>query len=594
MLKLTTGAGEKPLLIFPALMALALAATSCGDPTREGTRTENTVEAETLQAEPSTLHSLGLRWPVKGDANANASVRVQYRRTGEAAWRDGFPLFRTHPSKLSPENRVPNGWLFAGSIVDLSPDTEYEVRAILTDPDGGNAERSLVIRTLVEPIEPIGMRLRYVVPEPENGGGTGTKDNPFRGLRAAQSAARPGDLFLLQPGVYQASNWKIDKHGTKERPIIYRAAEGQVILDGNGNERLVNAIGIQHVWFEGLTFRNARYLIVGHNGGNTVIRRSRFEVTQFGIAAINGGYHQSRGFLITDNIFIGRSSWPRKKGIESHHAISITGAGHVVSYNLIRNFGDGIHGTRHGRLSASDIQNNEIDGCTDDGIEADYADTNVRIFRNRITNCFAAISAQPVHGGPLYIYGNAIYNVQYSPFKLHNHTSGILIFHNTSVTSGFPFNIEPERETVNDVITRNNLFIGTAGPGLRSTGVMTRCDFDNDGYGGFDGPFALWNDRTFSSPEAAKRSGALYRRHGALIMNASSTFYTGLPPPKSFNVRYAAHANNPRLGEKSPAIDRGVILANFADKFAGKAPDLGCCEFDEPLPHYGPRATPRH
>lgn len=450
------------------------------------------------------------------------------------------------------------------------------------------------MRTLVEPIEPIGMRLRYVIPEPHSRGGTGTKDNPFRGLRFAQSSAQPGDLFLLQAGVYQAGNWKIDKHGTKERPIIYRAAaEGEVILDGNGNERLVNANAIQHVWFEGLTFRNARYLIVGHKGGNTVIRRSRFEVTQFGIAAINGGYHQSRGFLVTDNIFIGRSAWPRKEGIESHHALSITGAGHVISHNLIRNVGDGIHGTRRGRLSASDIHNNEIDGCTDDGIEADYSDTNVRIFRNRITNCFAAISAQPVYGGPLYIYRNAIYNVQYSPFKLHNHTSGILIFHNTSVTSGFPLHIEPDRETVNDVITRNNLFIGARSPALRSTGVMTRCDFDNDGYGASNGPFAVWNNSTFSSPAAAKKSGALYRRHGAFIVNPAGTFSTGLLPPKSFNLRYAAHTNNARLSEKSMAIDRGVILPNFADKFGGKAPDLGCCEFDEPLPHYGPRPATR-
>jgi len=33
----------------------------------------------------------------------------------------------------------------------------------------------------------------------------------------------------------------------------------------------------------------------------------------------------------------------------------------------------------------------------------------------------------------------------------------------------------------------------------------------------------------------------------------------------------------------------GVVLPNFNEGFSGKAPDLGCCELGQPLPHYGPR-----
>jgi hypothetical protein len=36
-------------------------------------------------------------------------------------------------------------------------------------------------------------------------------------------------------------------------------------------------------------------------------------------------------------------------------------------------------------------------------------------------------------------------------------------------------------------------------------------------------------------------------------------------------------------------VDAGVVLPNINDGFAGKAPDLGCCELGRPLPHYGPR-----
>ena len=426
-------------------------------------------------AEPATFHSLGVRWAVRGDANSDAVIGVRYRRSAETAWREGLPLVRTDPGSVSEENRVAGGWLFAGSIVDLAPDTEYEVLLTLTDPDGGGTQQTLHMKTGAEPREPVAMRVRHVVPASatDRGSGTGTESDPFRGLRSAQAAAQPGDLFLVHAGVYREGTWTIDHHGTPARPIIYRGAgDGETILDGNEGERLVSATGVRHVWLERLTLRRARYLFVGHSGSHFVIRRCRLEVVLTGITAINGGYTESRGFVITDNVIEGPTRWPRSRGIEDVNGVTITGAGHVVAYNRMTGLADGIHGSSHGRLSASDIYNNDIEASTDDGIEGDEADTNVRIFRNRITNAFSGISAQPANGGPLYVFRNAIYNVLYSPFKLHNDTSGVVILHNTSVADGIPWHIEPGGETVNNVTTRNNLFIGSSGPALRSTGEM--------------------------------------------------------------------------------------------------------------------------
>jgi hypothetical protein len=552
-------------------------------------------------AEPATFHSLGVRWPVQGDANADAAIDVRYRRRGETAWRQGLPLFRTDPESVSEENQVAGGWLFAGSIVDLVPDTEYEVALTLTDPDGGGMQRTLTMRTRAEPREPAGMRVRHVVPTGTGGGGpgTGAPGDPFRGLRAAQAAAAPGDLFLLHAGVYAEGTWTIDRHGTAERPIIYRGAgDGEAILDGGGGERLVSANDVQHVWLEGLTLRRANFLFVGHSGSYFVIRHCRLEVVNTGITAINGGYDESRGFVITDNVIQGPTTWPRSQGIEDINGVIVTGAGHVIAYNRMSNLGDGVHGSQYGRLSASDIYNNDIEASTDDGIEGDYADTNVRIFRNRITSAFSGISAQPSNGGPLYIFRNAIYNVLYSPFKLHNDTSGVLILHNTSVRSGIPWHIEPGGETVNDVVTRNNLFIGTSGPALRSTGHMIRCDFDSDGYGGAGDPgsllavlnvFAEWNGEMYGTPESARRSGELYRRRGAVLVAARGNFASGLGAPGNPSRRFPAAGTDFRLDPASRAVDAGVVLPNFNDGFTGKAPDLGCCELGEPLPHYGPR-----
>jgi hypothetical protein len=205
-------------------------------------------------------------------------------------------------------------------------------------------------------------------------------------------------------------------------------------------------------------------------------------------------------------------------------------------------------------------------------------------------NCFTGVSAQPVNGGPLYAFRNAILNVEYSPFKLHNETAGAILVHNTSVVRGFPFHVEPATETVSDVITRNNLFVGTASPALRSTGRMIRCDFDRDGYAWPKGSFALWNGRSYATAEAARASGALYAAHGAVVLPPAGNFASGLEPPADTARRFSPSDNDPRLTAGSPAVDAGVSLPNVSEGFAGRAPDLGCCELGRPLPSYGPRA----
>jgi hypothetical protein len=549
--------------------------------------------------EPATWHSLAVRWPVRGDANATAGVAVQYRQRGEAAWKSALPLSRIDPQPGSDKNRVPGGWLFAGSIVELAPETEYEVALSLVDSDGGSRQRVLLMRTRGEPREPPGMRVRHVVPATSGAGGpgTGTAADPFRGVRAAEAAAEPGDLILLRAGVYAEGTVVITRHGTPERPIIYRGAgDGETVLDGGGQERLISADHVEHVWFERLTLRNAAYLFVGHWGSHFVIRRCRLEVTQAGITAINGGYAESRGFVITDNVIEGPTAWPRSRGIEGINGIEITGGGHVVAYNRLRNLGDGIHGHGAGGLSASDIHNNDVEVATDDGIEADYADTNVRVYHNRIANVYSGISAQPSRGGPLYIFRNVIYNAVYSPFKLHNDTAGILLFHNTSVVAGIPWSIEPSGETVSYVVTRNNLFLGGGGPALHTTGTMIRCDFDSDGYGwpgsrgvgSLLGGFAQWNGVVYPSAASARRSGRLYR-NGAIVLAHRGHFASGLEVPDRAATRVQTEAIDLRLKADSRAVDAGMLVANFNDGFAGAAPDLGCCEIGQPLPRYGPR-----
>jgi len=44
-----------------------------------------------------------------------------------------------------------------------------------------------------------------------------------------------------------------------------------------------------------------------------------------------------------------------------------------------------------------------------------------------------------------------------------------------------------------------------------------------------------------------------------------------------------------RLKAGSAPVDKGKVIPQVTDGYAGAAPDLGAVELGQPLPHYGPR-----
>ena len=92
-----------------------------------------------LIVDPPTLINLGFEWVIEGDDNHNAQVDVSYRKQGETQWKQGLPLLRLHGERIYQNQGVfdvvlPN--MFAGSILDLEPNTAYEARFVMSDPDG--------------------------------------------------------------------------------------------------------------------------------------------------------------------------------------------------------------------------------------------------------------------------------------------------------------------------------------------------------------------------------------------------------------------------------------------------------------------------
>ena len=127
----------------PALAAAALAVPAilwfAGALRAQPPASPDAVVPGELVIEPPTLINLGFEWFIEGDDNRNASgggVVPQDRAT--TAWQPALPLLRLEGERIYAESRVdvvaPN--MFAGSILDLEPDTAYEARFVMTDPDG--------------------------------------------------------------------------------------------------------------------------------------------------------------------------------------------------------------------------------------------------------------------------------------------------------------------------------------------------------------------------------------------------------------------------------------------------------------------------
>jgi hypothetical protein len=365
--------------------------------------------------------------------------------------------------------------------------------------------------------------------------------------------------------------------------------DGPAIIDGQGraNDRpnyAVAASGTHDVWLEGLTVRNAKSGIVFHDAARIVVRQCHIYGVDYGVHATRDREGIANDHFLADNVIEGPSTWPRTKGIENARGIQVTGQGHVVCYNRIRGFADAIDTFPSVRCAAIDIHNNDIYEMTDDGIEMDYSERNTRCFHNRMTNVFQGISLQPVYGGPVYVFRNAMHNVGLESFKLHNSPSGGVLYHNTSVKRGIPWLVyTPER--VRNCVSRNNLFVGTAAPyAMDFTSPMIDCDFDYDGFGG--GPFQTflrWNKIRY----ATLQGRTPVEKHGVAV-DGTGLFASGVLP--SEDTKRAVPAADLRLAPKSSAVDAGQVLPGFNDGFQGRMPDLGAYEMGTPMPHYGPRS----
>ena len=228
-----------------------------------------------------------------------------------------------------------------------------------------------------------------------------------------------------------------------------------MIFDGNGNFNLFNIKAANYNYFEGLTIRNTD---IGDLGGHAVHRRleradrqtlplrerqhwassrttqapaTSISPTAFSWAATirstssdGTGPSGRSSTASTDRVF------PPK--LDSYTAVRLYGPGHVVAYNYIADFHDGIDIETYGnpdgshaidgphyppkefwdrRPVAIDFYNNYMTNFHDNAFEIDGSMHNVRVMRNMMLNSAShPFCNQPAIGGPVYWIRNIAYH----------------------------------------------------------------------------------------------------------------------------------------------------------------------------------------
>lgn len=533
----------------------------------------------------STFEHIGVVWEVSGDTDLDSTMTLEYRESGTSTWHQAAPAVRAYPGLVV--NGSPLGLdSWGASAMWLAPGTSYELRATLTDPDGGGTTTTITASTRRRPVPTA--TVHHVVPG--SGGGSGTLADPYRGLQAAADAAVPGDTFELAAGVY--SPFELTTSGTAGSPISFVGpSDGPAaVIDGEGTDRGVVTLGrfdeiLSHVIVEHVTIRDGHWGVDAQNTQDIVIADTVIEDVDDGIVNRRGNAWESNQ-TVCDNVITGRTPWPGT-GIPGERGIDLKGDGNVVCHNLVQNFGDCVSvQPSTGSSYGNDVYGNHANRCVDDGIEVDYNQANVRVWRNLVMNARMGVSVQPIRGGPAYIFRNEFFNLESVPIKMHNDTTGFLVVHNSGAKNGNAYG--DNGAMWRNVTLRNNLFVGTRYAfeftTVRDEGFR---DFDHNAWFTDEtdqpgGPWFKWEnvryDRIGDLPAGVEDQG--------IEISGSDLVDAALPASWDVEAPAGGHDLRPTAGQLA---DRGEVLPNLNDPFVvDGAPDLGAFEAGMPLPAYGP------
>lgn len=161
------------------------------------------------------------------------TAQLQYRQSGESAWRSGHPLMRISDGRL------------VSSLFGLAAGSTYEVRV-----SAGGAEMRGSVSTQPDrlPFTPAAV---LHVNASARAGGDGTISAPFQTIQEAVNRARPGTQVLVADGLYR-EEVSFPASGSAGKWIQVKAEGSGAILDGSRNRTgdiWTPVAGQKHVYF---------------------------------------------------------------------------------------------------------------------------------------------------------------------------------------------------------------------------------------------------------------------------------------------------------------------------------------------------------
>ncbi len=213
-----------------------------------GSAEEKAITPVKLTLEP-TFESMGVILKYQGDSNFNAGAAIQYRAADEKNWRTGHPFARISDGQMYKDiamNKDGSGGVnprFATSLFYLQEGTQYEVRAVLTDPDGVTQQLPSQKAQTKNSKVPAGGGKHFYVDAAVPAGGDGSKEKPFKSAAKGFQVGGPGDTVHFKKGVYHfKGTTQCKQSGSEKAWLHYQAEPGAVFTDADPEVSGVGAL----------------------------------------------------------------------------------------------------------------------------------------------------------------------------------------------------------------------------------------------------------------------------------------------------------------------------------------------------------------